>query len=319
MLRKPLLLGFTVLGLLLPLGACSGTASDNAGAQAGATGAGGSSGAAGALSSAGALSAAGAAPTAGSAGARAAGGAATGGDSTGGASSAGASAGGAAGGAGGSSGSAGSAGSTGGSGPAFPGIVKVMVLGSSNELITCWRALLWQKLQTANLKNFDFVGGVTSGPDNCGVNNYDKDLQAESGIIISNLTAAQFAGWFTAHPPQVILMHFGGADLLNNMPIDGVLKGYSLALAQARMVSPAVRLLIAQHTPEGKDTVVTLNADIVTWAMQNTTAASPITVVDLYTGLDPVSDFSDGVHLNLSGSEKVATRFFTALSPILKP
>jgi hypothetical protein len=193
------------------------------------------------------------------------------------------------------------------------------VLGSSNELITCWRALLWQKLETANIKNFDFVGGVTSGPDNCGVTGYDKDLQAESGIIISNLAASDFAGWFNAHPPQVILMHFGGADLLMNMPIDGVIKGYSLALAQARLVNPAVRLLIAQHTPEGKDTVVTLNADIVTWAAQNTTAASPITVVDLYTGLDPVNDFSDGVHLNLSGSEKVASRWFTALQPILKP
>lgn len=313
MLRKPVLLGLAALGLVLHLGACSSKSSDAgaAGAEAGASaalaGAGGTPGAAGAISSAGASSVAGAG------GAPASGGASAGGESSGGSAAAGASAAGSAG-----SAVGGSAGS-GGGGTVLTGTVKIMVLGSSNELITCWRALLWQKLQTANIKNFDFVGSVTSGPDNCGVTGYDKDLQAQSGIIISNLAASDFAGWFTAHPPQVILMHFGGADLLMDMPIDGVLKGYSLALAQARIVNPQVRLLIAQHTPEGKDTVVTLNADIVTWAMQNTTAASPITVVDLYTGLDPTNDFSDGVHLNLAGSEKVATRWFTALQPILKP
>jgi hypothetical protein len=310
------LLGLTALGLVLHLSACSSKTSDagsgaaEAGATAGMAGASGSPGASGASGSAGATSAAG------SSGAPSSGGDSAGGASSAGAPAAGAPAGGSAGSAAG--GSAGSAGS-GGGGTVLSGTVKIMVLGSSNELITCWRALLWQKLQTANIKNFDFVGGVTSGPDNCGVTGYDKDLQAQSGIIISNLAASDFAGWFTAHPPQVILMHFGGADLLMDMPIDGVLKGYSLALAQARIVNPQVRLLIAQHTPEGKDTVVTLNADIVTWAAQNTTAASPITVVDLYTGLDPTNDFSDGVHLNLAGSDKVATRFFTALQPILKP
>jgi hypothetical protein len=311
-----LLLGLAALGLVLQLGACSSNTSDaNAGtAQAGAAAA--TAGASGAPGSAGAVNVAGATATAGSAGASASGGDSSSGGSSGGAAAAGSPAGGSAGSAAG--GSAGSAGSAGG-GTVLSGTVKIMVLGSSNELITCWRALLWQKLETANIKNFDFVGGVTSGPDNCGVTGYDKDLQAESGIIISNLSASDFAGWFSAHPPQVILMHFGGADLLNNMPIDGVLKGYSLALAQARIVTPAVRLLIAQHTPEDKPAVVTLNADIVTWATQNTTAASPITVVDLYTGLDPVNDFSDRVHLNLSGSEKVASRWFTALQPILKP
>jgi hypothetical protein len=312
-LRKPLLLGLAALSLVPHLGACSSKTSDAgaSAAQAGATAA--IAGSSGTPGSAGAVNVAGATAAAGSAGATASGGDSSSGDSSGGATTAGSPAGGSAG-----SAAGGSAGS-GGGGTVLSGIVKIMVLGSSNELITCWRALLWQKLETANIKNFDFVGSVTSGPDNCGVTGYDKDLQAESGIIISNLSASDFAGWFNAHPPQVILMHFGGADLLMDMPIDGVIKGYSLALAQARLVNPAVRLLIAQHTPEGKDTVVTLNADIVTWAMQNTTAASPITVVDLYTGLDPVNDFSDGVHLNLSGSEKVASRWFTALQPILKP
>jgi lysophospholipase L1-like esterase len=31
------------------------------------------------------------------------------------------------------------------------------------------------------------------------------------------------------------------------------------------------------------------------------------------------SDFSDGVHLNATGSQKVADRFYKALAPFFKP
>ena len=296
---------FSACAVLVWLVACSSTATPG-GASAGAGGALETAGSAGTNNTAGAAS--------GSAGTTnaVAGGATT---------SAGANSGGAAGASGagaasvaGATSTAGSAGTSG-----FTGIVKIMVLGSSNELITCWRALLWQKLQTAQIKNFDLVGGVTDGPD-CGVVGYDKDVQAQSGTIVTNLTAAQLSGWFQAHPPQIVLAHFGGADLLANMPIPGIIKGYSLALEQARLVNPQVYFMIAKHTPQNSGgSVPDLSAATVTWATQNTTPASPVTVVDLYTGLDTASDFSDGVHLNAAGSEKVASRWFAALQPLLKP
>ncbi len=196
-------------------------------------------------------------------------------------------------------------------------IVKIMVVGSSNELGTCWRAFLWRELHANNITNFAFVGEENTGPD-CAVPGYDMHVQAQSGIIISNLPASTYAGWFKANPPDIILMHFGGADLLANMPIPPVIAAYSTALAQARLVNPNVILLIAQHTPEGKDTVVTLNADIAVWAPQNSTSQSPVIAVDLYTGLLP-SDFSDGVHLNEAGSQIVADRWYAALKPFFLP
>jgi hypothetical protein len=202
---------------------------------------------------------------------------------------------------------------------AFPSsqIVKIMVVGSSNELGTCWRAFLWRELHANNITNFAFVGEENTGPD-CGVPGYDMHVQAQDGIIISNLPASTYAGWFKANPPDIILMHFGGADLLANMPIPPVIAAYSTALAQARLVNPNVILLIAQHTPEGKATVVTLNADIAVWGPQNSTPQSPVLVVDLYTGLLP-SDFSDGVHLNEAGSQIVADRWYAALKPFFLP
>ena len=93
-------------------------------------------------------------------------------------------------------------------------------------------------------------------------------------------------------------------------------------VTQARLVKPTVRFLIGQHTPmtsggcnDCENTVPELNDQIASWAQEKTTAASPVVVVDLETGVDPATDTSDGIHLNTSGSTKVADRFFTALSP----
>ncbi len=301
---------FALLALAAASACSSGEASPAGNAAGSATG--GSSGAAGAnTSGAGAGAASGGAVSAGSGGSAGALGGAGGSTGSGGAASAG------------SSGSAGAAGAGGVIG--LTGNVDIMVLGSSNELITCWRAFLWQKLQAAEIKNFDFVGGVTQG-DDCGVAGYDKDLQAQSGIIVSNLPASKYQEWFTAHPPDIILMHFGGADLLANMPVDGVLKAYSLMLAEARKVKPKVRLMAAQHTPQDSNgcaacdaSVLDLNAKIVTWATNNSTADSPVTPIDLYTDIVSATDLSDGVHLNPAGSQKVAARWFAALKPLFKP
>jgi len=59
--------------------------------------------------------------------------------------------------------------------------------------------------------------------------------------------------------------------------------------------------------------VPALNAMIPDWASQNSTAASPITVVDQYTNFDPATDTKDGVHANDTGAVKIATNWFNAL------
>jgi hypothetical protein len=98
------------------------------------------------------------------------------------------------------------------------------------------------------------------------------------------------------------------------MPVDGVMKAYATALTAARMVNPNVVLLIAQHSPEGKPAILTLNADIAAWAPTVNTAQSPVGVVDLYDGIT-AADQSDGVHFNQAGSIIVAQRWLAALMP----
>jgi len=207
----------------------------------------------------------------------------------------------------------------------FTDVAKIMVVGSSNEEITCWRAFLWQKLRGGGITNFDFVGSRNVGPD-CGVAGYDKDCEARSGSIVTSVSADTYHGWFAAHPPDIVLMHNGGADLMSNIPASDVIKTYSVIVEQARAVNPKVIFLVAQHTPQEPTgctdclaNVLELNGAIPGWAMQISTPDSPVSPVDLYTGLDLVADFSDRVHLNTSGSEKVSDRWLAALLPFFKP
>jgi acyl-CoA thioesterase-1 len=205
------------------------------------------------------------------------------------------------------------------SGGPLDGVVPIMVLGSSNETGTCWRAFLWQKLRAAGVTNFDFVGRTNVGPD-CGVAGYDKDVEAAPGTIITGFSANDFAVRFKAHPPRIVLVHVGGADARDGVPIPKILAAYSLAVEQARAVEPHVIFFVAQHTPQQPMTgILELNAAMPGWALQISTPASPVSVVDLYTGIVPATDLSDGTHLNTTGSQKVAGWFFDVVLPWFKP
>jgi hypothetical protein len=213
----------------------------------------------------------------------------------------------------------------GGDAAPLTGTVKIMVLGSSNEVRTCWRAFLQKKLHDAGVTNFDFVGSHNDGPD-CAVPGYDKDDESESGTIVTGISADEYLRRFKAHPPDIVLVHFGGADLLQGIAPAKVIPGYSLAVTQARAVNPHVRFLVGQHTPmtpascpKCPMTVPELNAAIVPWAAQISTADSPVSPVDLFTGVDPAADTSDRVHLNDGGSQKVSDRWLAALVPLFKP
>jgi acyl-CoA thioesterase-1 len=206
-------------------------------------------------------------------------------------------------------------------GPKVPatGVAKIMVLGSSNETGTCWRAFLWQKLRAAGVMSFDFVGRTNVGPD-CGVPGYDKDVEAAPGTIITGFSANDFAVRFKANPPDVVLVHVGGADARDGVAIPKILAAYSLAVEQARVVSPHVIFYVAQHTPQQPPTGIhELNAAIPGWAAQTSTPESPVFAVDLFTGIVPATDQSDGTHLNDAGSQKVAGWWLAAILPLFKP
>ncbi|HCU52320.1 MAG TPA: hypothetical protein DGG94_21420, partial [Micromonosporaceae bacterium] len=69
--------------------------------------------------------------------------------------------------------------------PASAAAVRIMPLGDS---ITgspgCWRALLWNRLQSSGYTNIDFVG--TLPPQGCSVS-HDGDNEGHGGFLATNV------------------------------------------------------------------------------------------------------------------------------------
>jgi lysophospholipase L1-like esterase len=311
----------------------AGTGGSNAGAGTGGGGAAGSGGGAGT---------GGASGRGGTGGAAGGAGGTVGGAGRGGAGGGGAGTGGAAG-----RGGGGGAGTGGGAGGAGGRITnpRIMPLGDSTTASVCYRAQLWQMLTQSGRTQFQFIGSRNGDPG-CGVSGYDRDNEGHGGYITTDILKAAGTGvrpggadssdpfvsdardlatWFDGRPADIVLMHFGTNDVWNNFTPTNILSAYTAILNKLRAVNPNVRVLVAQIIPlqpSGCNDCPTraqnLNAQIPTWAAANSTAASPITVVDQYTGFNPATgqDTSDGVHPNAAGSVKIAAKWFNALTPL---
>jgi len=203
--------------------------------------------------------------------------------------------------------------------------VRVMPLGDS---ITagpgCWRALLWDRLRTSGYTDLDFVGGVADGGGcNYGFT-YDGDHEGHSGLAATALASGgQLPSWLAAARPDVVVMHLGTNDMWGGyIPTDNVITAFTTLVGQMRAQNPAMRIVVAQIIPmHGCETcpadAIALNQRIPGWAAGLTTARSPISVVDQWTGFNAAADTYDGVHPTDSGFRKMADRFYPAVAAVL--
>ena len=115
-------------------------------------------------------------------------------------------------------------------------------------------------------------------------------------------------------------MHFATNDLWNGtIPNERILEAFSLVVANYRAVNPQVILLVAQVIPNAGcstcgTSIPAFNAALVPWAAAEYADASPIYLVDQYTGFDPATDTGDGCHPNVVGSQKMAEGWAEALA-----
>ncbi|KAK0702126.1 SGNH hydrolase-type esterase domain-containing protein, partial [Lasiosphaeria miniovina] len=187
----------------------------------------------------------------------------------------------------------------------------------------CWRALLWRKLQAAGVTNTKFVGTLPA--QGCGFT-YDGANEGHGGFLATGIVAnKQLPGWLAQTHPDVVMMHLGTNDVWNNKPADDILAAFSAMVDWMRASKPGMKILVAQiipmNPPNCKDCgarVVALNKAIPAWAANATSPASPVTVVDCWTGFDPAKDTGDGVHPNSAGNEKMATCWFAPLVAAIK-
>jgi lysophospholipase L1-like esterase len=205
--------------------------------------------------------------------------------------------------------------------------VRIMPLGDS---ITagpgCWRAYLWNRLQTAGYNNIDFVGtGSDGGSCNPGFS-YDFDHEGHSGFSITGIAAGNnLPPWLTAARPDVIVMHLGTNDMWGgHIPLGNKITALTQLIGQMRAFNPNIKLVAAKIIPMDAAGCTTCMADVVafndalaTLAAQLGTAQSPILVADLWTGFDVVNDTFDRVHPVTSGFIKMANAFFPVVAQAL--
>jgi lysophospholipase L1-like esterase len=202
--------------------------------------------------------------------------------------------------------------------------VRIMPLGDS---ITagpgCWRALLWDHLQRTGFTNIDFVGTQPGG--GCSVP-FDGDSEGHGGFAATGIADQnQLPPWLAATHPDIVLMHLGTNDLWGGtISTTAILAAYSKLVDQMRASNPNMKILVAQIIPMEPPGCTTcpqgardLGNAVPGWAAGKTTAQSPITVVDQWTGFNAATDTNDGVHPIDSGFQKMADRWYPAVTTAL--
>ncbi|KAK4183899.1 SGNH hydrolase [Podospora australis] len=196
--------------------------------------------------------------------------------------------------------------------------LRYMPFGDSITEIICWRSKLWNKLQTTEWSSVDFVGsGKTE--NNCRDTKYDRDNEGHSGFLAINIAnQKQLVGWLQRNPADVITMHLGTNDIVQqNKNVNDIIAAFTTLVQQMRDHNPRMKIVVAQIIPLGlgnfNTKVQQLNAAIPTWAAQQNKTESPIWVVDQYTGFSGSGDNRDGVHPNDAGDTKMMNKWYPAI------
>ena len=184
---------------------------------------------------------------------------------------------------------------------------------------------------------------------------YDGENEGHGGFLATNIAnQGLLVGWLRQTTPDIVMMHLGTNDVWNNKSADEILKAFDTLVGQMRQNNKDMKILVsaqvlpcnrpnsicrnlilqysrsdvhqvAQIIPMNPSNcatcgqqVVALNKAVVDWAPKVSTASSPITVVDCWTGFDSRAMTGDGVHPNNAGNEAVANCWFDALVAAIK-
>ncbi|MFO1501126.1 MAG: DUF642 domain-containing protein [Verrucomicrobiota bacterium] len=210
---------------------------------------------------------------------------------------------------------------------------RILCLGDSitqgDGSYNSYRRPLWQRLSWSGF-SVDFVGSMTLNGSTLPPNpDFDLHHEGHSGWRADEIRNA-LPGWLANYTPDVVLLHIGSNDVFQN-------EGGPNFLAQTvgdihgiirflQADNPSVTILLAKIIPAQNRTTPTdtswgsritaLNSQIDSIASSTTTTTSRVLVVDQYSGFNPSSDTSDGIHPNSAGEAKMASKWFDTLATV---
>jgi lysophospholipase L1-like esterase len=123
--------------------------------------------------------------------------------------------------------------------------IRYMPFGDSITEIICWRAKLWEKLQATEWATVNFVGsGKTE--NNCKDTKYDRDNEGHSGFLAIDIANKnQLDGWLKTNPADVITMHLGTNDIVQqNKAVADIIAAFTKLVATMRTSNPRMKIVV---------------------------------------------------------------------------
>ena len=176
--------------------------------------------------------------------------------------------------------------------------------------------------------NVDFIGTLQHGDDD-----FDRDHDGYWGWRADEILNRPSIIWENAasNPPDIALIHLGTNDIIQANPtynscVESTINDLGQIIDKLRTVNPNVIVFLAQIIPlstaiNNADLIPELNFNtengIPVLAASKSTTASPVIVVNQYTGFDAAMDLYDGIHPNDTGDQKMANKWIASLDTIL--
>ncbi|RYO75982.1 hypothetical protein DL763_010896 [Monosporascus cannonballus] len=144
-----------------------------------------------------------------------------------------------------------------GAGAATAQQLRYMPFGDSITEIVCWRSKLWQRLRTTEWGPgaVDWVGSGR-GENNCGDTQYDRDNEGHSGFLAINIASQrQLVGWLQRNPADVITMHLGTNDIVQqNRPVNEIIAAFTTLVGDMRTSNPRMKIIVSFRGPSYRPT-----------------------------------------------------------------
>ena len=198
-------------------------------------------------------------------------------------------------------------------------VYRIMPVGDSitegGGTFANYRLPLWEKLFTAGYL-VEFVGSRRS-ETRIGSLRHEgyggKNAEFLAGAMERN---------FRTNSADIVLIHAGHNHTNAEAPVRGIVSATEAMIRTARSVNPKVAVLVAQVIPSGKlpkyEYITELNLELGKLARRLHGAQSPVLAVNMAEGFDWQTDtIADRVHPNARGAEKMAAKWFAALTNVM--
>jgi len=199
-------------------------------------------------------------------------------------------------------------------------VYRILPVGDSitegGKTFSNYRYPLWEKLFAAGYL-VEFVGSRTSdsrvGP-----------LRHEGyGGKNAEFLAEAVENYFRTNSADIVLIHSGHNHTNTEAPLPGIVAATERMIRAARVANPKITVLMAQVISSGKlpkyEYLPELNTELGRLAARLDSAAQPVKIVNQADGFDWRTDtIDDHVHPNARGAEKMAAKWFVALTNVME-